>query len=356
VEPDPEQEESGVGPPEPLEGVLEEDAGAIEVARPVAMAVPAALRANPVRVYLDSLQSANSRKTMADALRRCVRLMAIDPDGSDPDLFFRVPWWNLDAGKTTRIRGLLLEWADDDHSVGTVKLTLSALRGVLFQCFRLGYMDGDTFQRAVSWGKVAGGDEALAGRMLQPEEIERVRGACERQEPFEAALDVALLEVGLTAGARRHELARTRLSDLSDDVKQLRILGKRRKVRHLALPPHTGAVLEGWLAQRARFPFPHDALFVLVRRSKAFQKPMTPWDVWDRFRRMSAASGVSFTPHDLRRTYISVGLERSKGDISTVQQLAGHADPRTTARYDRRPEQTRDRVAMAIGAALAPKK
>jgi integrase len=52
------------------------------------------------------------------------------------------------------------------------------------------------------------------------------------------------------------------------------------------------------------------------------------------------AAGVALTLHDFRRTLISDLLDEGV-DLATVAKIVGHRDPKTTARYDRRPERAR---------------
>lgn len=293
-------------------------------------------RGNPVDVYEASLGSANSKRALQDSLRRILVLL-----DKAPEHWRSAPWHRLSPGQVTEIRKRLI----DNFGLGTARLALSMLRGVLRQGWRLGYIDRERLARLTEGYKIKG-KRALRGRMLTVDEIQRCRVAAESWGPFAGARNAAVFALCLGAGMRRDEVASVGVDDVADDAKSIRVVGKGNKHREIPLVDWTGATVETWLAQRARFEFACERLFVDVQSGKVFDRPMSRWQVWRTLERVGKRAGVQFTPHDLRRTFISELLDTT--DISTVAQLAGHEQTTTTSMYDRRPERARVAAVQAL--------
>jgi site-specific recombinase XerD len=72
-------------------------------------------------------------------------------------------------------------------------------------------------------------------------------------------------------------------------------------------------------------------------------------------KRAQEAAIKNFSPHDMRRSFISHLLDRG-ADIATVSKMAGHANIQTTARYDRRLEEAKWKAVELLDFPYKPRK
>jgi len=123
--------------------------------------------------------------------------------------------------------------------------------------------------------------------------------------------------------------------------------GKGDKDRLVYLPQGALSYLSKWLAVRGRQP---GALLCPIRKGGEIEyRNMTAQAVLLIVQKRAKDAGVeSFSPHDFRRTFCSDLLDAGV-DIVTVQKLAGHASPVTTAKYDRRGEETKRKAVQNLG-------
>ena len=141
------------------------------------------------------------------------------------------------------------------------------------------------------------------------------------------------------AGLRRAEAAALDLADYDPDNGTLRVIGKRDRERTAYVVKGARAALGYWLKFRGDDPGP---LLVPVSKSGTITlRRMTTQALLLQLRHRCQQAGVQrCSPHDLRRSFVSGLLDRGV-DLGTVQDLAGHADPKTTRPYDRRGDEVR---------------
>jgi integrase len=289
---------------------------------------------NPAAVYLASLAE-GSRRTMRGALEAIVELVAPEFDASS------FPWPALRYEHAQAIRSRLAA----KYAPATANKALCALRGVLRESWRLGYLDADSFQRAADLKPVRG-ERLPAGRMLQAGEVRALFASCASDGTAGASLDAVVLSLLLGCGLRRDEAVGLELRDYDRAAGEMRVDGKGGKQRLLPIVNGTAKALEAWLEVRGSHP---GALLCPVNRGGAVQiRALTAQALYARLASRAERAGVAeFSPHDLRRTFVSSLLDNG-ADVSAVQRLAGHANVATTMRYDRRGEQAKRRAAELL--------
>ncbi|TAK32385.1 MAG: integrase [Chloroflexota bacterium] len=291
---------------------------------------------NPAAVYLSRL-APGSRRTMREALDTIADLLT--NGGSDA---IALDWSALRYQHTGAIRAALME----NYAPATVNKQLSALRGVLKECRRLGQMSAEDHARATDLEAVRG-STLPRGRALSAGELRALFSVCAEDKTPAGARDAALLAILYGGGLRRAEAVALDLDDYNTETGQLTIrAGKGHKDRISYATNGSADALAAWLKVRGSEPGP---LFVPINKSgKLTVQRMTAQAVLLILqKRGQEAKVAAFSPHDLRRTFISDLLDAG-ADISTVQHLAGHANVTTTARYDRRGEAAKKKAAELL--------
>jgi integrase len=279
---------------------------------------------------------------MGQALRAIVAVYtARSADAVPQDEVLAFPWASMGFQHVQKVRTALAE----KYSPASANKILSALRGVIHAAFRLGQMGGEEYQRAADVEAVKG-TSAPRGRALKSGEITALFAACD-PTTAQGTRDAALLAVLYGAGLRRSEAVALDLGDYDPETGVLTVRsGKGRKARTGHATNGAKAALDAWLAKRGSDAGP---FFLPIHRGGSIRdRRMTDQSVLsilDRIRRKAKVR--PFSPHDLRRSFISDLLDRG-ADIATVQRMAGHANIQTTARYDRRGEEAQRKAAELL--------
>jgi integrase/recombinase XerC len=163
-----------------------------------------------------------------------------------------------------------------------------------------------------------------------------------------------MLALLLFAGLRRSELTAITLDDIDLPARsganaQLLVRGKGAKQRVVPLTPMVIEAIRDYLPCRPRTD--SDYLFV----SRVGGRPLhgrVAGRMLDRVLERANLDHEGITPHRLRHTF-ATHLIRSGADIRTVQELLGHADLQTTARYLHSDTRAKQEAVGRLAAAFA---
>lgn len=159
----------------------------------------------------------------------------------------------------------------------------------------------------------------------------------------------ALIRLLLLGGLRCGSVVSARVEHLGHDQghRILTVTAKRGKKPRVVIPPVLGAVVDAMLAQRGD---PTEGPLFLTPSGKTIYESY----VFRLVRRLARRAGIKaagrLSPHSLRHTAITEMLNATHGDLRRTQDFAGHADPRTTRRYDRKRNNLDDHGAYVLAA------
>jgi integrase/recombinase XerD len=188
--------------------------------------------------------------------------------------------------------------------------------------------------RAVAANPVGGADRPYVDRDhsatvgLSPEEVDALIVAAEAAGERHRAVITLLADLGLRVG----EVVGLDLGDVGWERghRTVRFTGKGGRQRRRVLTVGAAAALDDYLRVRGASP---GALFVTSSGSRIDRH-----GVFRLVRRLAGEAGIvgaeRLSPHSLRHAFATAA--RSEGvALEDVQDALGHADPRTTRRYDR---------------------
>ncbi len=223
------------------------------------------------------------------------------------------------------IRSYAARMRRDGREVATLNRHLSSLRTLFAYCIEQGWL---------SHNPAADVSAPRKARQL-PKTLSREQTVLAVEAPMAedlvlAARDHAILELLYSSGLRRAELLGLSENDFSEDMGEVRVLGKGSKQRVVPVGGPAREALRRWLQVRANLAGKDElALFVGARG-----KRLSAGVLAQRLHYWATRAGLDarLHPHRLRHSFATHLLEESS-DLRAVQELLGHSRLSTTQIY-----------------------
>lgn len=169
--------------------------------------------------------------------------------------------------------------------------------------------------------------------------------------------DAAMVRLMLQLGIRVSEVCALQVSALgaARGQRTVTVRGKGGKRVERALPAAAAEAVDAYLAHRAQRELTAPDALGGPLFTTASGRAVDRGEVFRLVRRLAERAGVpdarSVTPHALRHTFATIATERG-ADLEDLQDAMGHADPRTTRRYQRAARRLERDPAHLVAAAL----
>lgn len=195
--------------------------------------------------------------------------------------------------------------------------------------------------------KRVSGDIQRKGRALDKQEIRAlIQAAKQHPQTVRRCRDTAIVLTLCGTGLRAGELVKLERRDYDNGILTVR-QGKGRKYREIHVADAVDKAIRAWVKVSANEA--ENALFSRIQRNgKTATQPLTTTGLTGILVELQQTAGIArFTPHDMRRTFITRLLEQGV-DINTVRQLAGHSNISTTTRYDYRDDDMKAKASQRL--------
>lgn len=292
--------------------------------------------ANPAIRFLARFQG-QSKTTHLSRLRRIANLL-----GAPHSDFRYLNWAKFTA---ISIEALLKELyapffeagRSKRRSPNTMNGLLDTLKGVMRQSFKIDLITQKEWIE-IQEIKVFKNDVALAGRMAEPVETQKIEEAVDqlaKVNPAKAARDRVIFRLAFLAGVRRHEFCNIDVHHYKFESGLLTVRGKGGKIVDIEIGKSIIEAMDQWLAFRGH---EDGALFYRVTKTgEITDKRLSQEGIRYLFNSYTSRLDIpKLTAHDARRTFCSNILDEPGIDPKTAMDLMRHSSFNTSAKYDRR--------------------
>lgn len=282
---------------------------------------------NPALVYLASLDSRMSQRTMASYMNIIVELIT-KRTGPDRISFMDFDWSQL---RRQHIMAIINQLKQSNRAPATINGYLHCLKGIAREAWALDYMT-DSEHRHIESIKSTRGSRKRRSLTSNDESLYQIFRVCALDKSEIGVRDLAMMLSMAGLGLRRTELVMLNFEDVDFQAKTVLVLGKGNKQRELIMPANVRNALFEWVDQvRGYEP---GALFTRINRGgRVTDSRLTSQAVLYLLEKRCDEAGLNaVTPHQLRRMFATMLLQDGT-DLITVRDAMGHASVETTQTY-----------------------